>query len=201
MQRFIGSMALLAIAAVVSSQAQAGFLNVAPTVTNTSTGSNSRTDNRVLVGINWTFGSKIVPELVLGFRSMKIKSNGDAHGAGLDLTFPIAGGGITFDKIRVKGIDGRYDVQGELGFGYSVLTNGFLLTGGVQLPYVVGGVDYLQNGGWVPYIGINTQGRYKKPNQTTGHTLSCPTDYTLTAAGESDPQVDGMTCQYSGGPD
>lgn len=200
--------AMTLIGAAVSLPASAGFLPTyqAPTVTTTTTGSTSRTENRALLGINWTFGSKAVPELVLGFRSMKIKTNGDASGAGVDLTFPLANGTIAFDKVRLKGIDGRYDGQGELGVGYSMIANSFLLTGGVQLPYVVGGADYLIYGGWVPYVGVNTVDRYRKPSLNTTRSLSCGSGFSLIAASSAVPpapagsQVDGMTCQSSFAP-
>jgi hypothetical protein len=191
------SVALGVTAVALSLPVNAGVTSIAPNVTTITTGSTSRTDNRALIGINWTFGSKAVPELVLGFRSMKIKSNGDASGGGIDLTFPLAKGAIGFDKIRVKGIDGHYDGQGELGFGYSLVSSSFLLTGGVQLPYIVGGADYLINGGWVPYVGLNTQGRYDRPKQSTTRSLSCNAGYSLVAASVSEPQVDGMTCRFA----
>ena len=201
MQKFILAVALTVGGAAVSLPANAGATvsYTQPTVTTTTSGHSSRTDNRALLGINWTFGGKAVPELVLGFRSMKIKSGGDASGGGVDLTFPFANGSLGFDKIRLKGIGGRYDGQGELGAGYSLLSSSFLLTGGVQLPYVVGGADYLMSGGWVPYVGINTQGRYSRPRLSTTRSLSCQTG-SLVTAGTGVPQadqVDGMTCQSS----
>lgn len=162
-------------------------------------GSASRTDHRALIGVSWTFGNKVVPELVAGFRSVKTKDSGKSSGVGLDLTFPLSGG-IAFDKLRLKGIDGRNDAQGELGFGYSFLGGGWLFTAGVQVPYLNGGADFLANGGWVPYIGINSQGRYKKPSlqSTTTDNLSCGAGLTLVpAAGTVAPSntiLNGQTC-------
>lgn len=144
-------------------------------------GDSSRTNNEVFLGIGWSFGEKTIPELTFGLRSVKTKSNGNSNGVGLDFTFPISNG-ITFDKVRLQAIDRRRDVQGLLGAGYSARSSSFLLTAGVQVPYLTAGVDYLFKGGFAPYVGINTLGRYKQPDVTTGGALSCSAGFDLISA-------------------
>lgn len=166
-------------------------------------GDSSRTNNEVFLGIGWSFGEKTIPELTFGLRSVKTKSNGNSTGVGLDFTFPISNG-ITFDKVRLQAIDGHRDAQGLLGGGYSARSSSFLLTGGVQVPYLTAGVDYLFKGGFAPYVGINTLGRYKQPDVTTGGALSCSagfalisaTDATVAGGGDDLSSVtkDGQTC-------
>ena len=140
------------------------------------------------MGIGWSFGEKTIPEFTFGLRSVKTKGNGNTSGVGLDFTFPISNG-ISFDKVRLQAIDGREDAQGLLGGGYSARSGSFLLTGGVQVPYLIAGVDYLFKGGFAPYVGLNTLGRYKKPDVTTGGALSCNVGFSLIDA--TDPMVAG----------
>ena len=193
---------VIAVGTIVVSQAWAGVV-VAPTPPCTTatcvspTVSGSRTDNKLLVGINWSFGAKVVPELLVGFRSIKTKESGRASGAGIDLTFPF-GNGIAFDKVRLIGLDGRNDALGQLGFGYSALAKGFLFNIGAEVPYAMAGVDYIGGAGWVPYAGLHTQGRYKKPDSLgcgSGYTLQDAGNTTLFPAGvDAAAVVNGKTC-------
>jgi hypothetical protein len=178
-------------AAAQTVNCNANFCSLPDGGVSTTAGASSRTNNEAFLGIVWTFGGKIVPELTLGLRSVKTKSSGSTSGAGLDFTFPISNG-IAFDKVRLMAIDGRQNAQGELGVGYSVLSSSLLVTGGVQIPYLTAGVDYLLKDGFVPYVGINTLARYKKPNPgvTTGGAPYC-SDNTFTLVSATDPLVAG----------
>ena len=53
---------------------------------------------------------------------------------------------------------GSPSVQGLAGFGYDFANQQPLLGLGVQGPYVEGGVNYLFDGQFHPYLGIDTFG-------------------------------------------
>lgn len=154
--------------------AHAGKGGPAPTSTITK---QKRNDNKAFVGINWNWGVRDGATAVVGYRWAKVKENGHVNGSLVDLTFPLAGAKFGLGELHIKGLAGRRSAQGELGVGYGFQAGAFLLNGGARGPYVNVGTDYLFGRGWQPYVGIDTLGRVKRPNETT--TLSCPAGFTL----------------------
>jgi hypothetical protein len=155
-----------------------------PTFTTTVIGQDEASEDEFFVGLNWQFGAQSQPELVVGYRDVDVRSDGDVQGVGLDMTFPLKGG-IKPGELRLKGIDGDEDLQGEFGLGWSFAHEGFLLTGGAQGQYFTAGTDYVFGTGWQPYVGVNTIGEYDQPPYLTETTGSCPAPYVLSANGLS----------------
>ena len=162
--------AVVAVASVaLALPAWAGVGGTAPTTTITKQG---RNDNKIFAGINWNWGVRNGATAVIGYRWAKIKDNERVHGALIDMTFALSGAAVGPGEIHLKALQGRRSVQGELGVGYGLQAGAFLLNGGVRAPYVNLGTDYLFGKGWQPYIGIDTLGRVKKPDEVS--TTTCP---------------------------
>jgi hypothetical protein len=155
-----------------------------PTFTTVVIGQDKVGDDEFFAGINWQFGASSQAELVVGYRDVNVHSDGDVDGYGLDFTFPIKDG-LKVGELRVKGINGQDDWQGEFGMGWSFLHQGFLLTGGAQGNFVTAGTDYVFGTGWEPYIGVNSIGDYDVPPYLTETTASCPSPYVVGNDGES----------------
>ncbi|KFN44230.1 hypothetical protein [Arenimonas oryziterrae] len=151
-----------------------------PTRTTTVVGEEEVNDNEFFVGINWQFGGKSQAELVVGYRDVDVNSNGDVKGAGIDMTFPLTGG-FRAGELRLKGIDGKDDLTGEYGAGWSFDENAFLVTGAAQAEFVTFGTDYLfgKGKGWRPYAGLNTVSGYTPPPYRTVSNVSCPAPFEL----------------------
>lgn len=135
----------------------------------------SRNDNSLYVGINWNFGVRTGATAVLGYRDAKVKSNGNVDGFKVEATWVLSGAPMGFGELRAKYLKGERSAQGEVGLGFSGAHEAFLIHGGVQGPYINGGVDYLFNKGWLASIGVNSLGKVKKPKETT----TCPSGTTF----------------------
>lgn len=172
MKRSMLCIVLGTVFAALALPAHAGKGGPTPTPTTTKQG---RTDNKVYVGINWNFGAREGATAVLGYRAAKTNDRDRVHGAKVELTYVLSGAPMGFGEVRVKALQGRRSAQGELGLGYSIQGEAFLLNGGVQGAYVNAGTDYVFGKGWMPSIGINTLGRLRGATETT----TCPAGSTL----------------------
>jgi len=144
------------------------------------TGSASKTETRAYAGLNWSLGGGTTPALVLGAFRARVKSDGDTTGGNLAFHINLAGG-VKPGKLKLGYLDGKEDLQGELGIGYDFLKQAPLLGLGLNGPHVSAGVDAYANPGFVPYITLHSKGEFDKPNQT-------PSQCVLDAAGTySDP--------------
>ncbi len=159
-----------------------------PTFTTVVIGQDRDRQDEFFAGINWQFGAQSQAELVVGYRDVDVHSDGDVDGYGVDFTFPLKDG-IKFGEMRLKGIDGQEDWQGEYGLGWSFLNEGFLLTGGVQGNYFTLGTDFVFGTGWQPYVGVNSIGSYDAPDFLTETTGSCPAPFVLSQ--------DGLSCEFN----
>lgn len=135
----------------------------------------TKSDNKAYLGIQWDMNVRNSATVVLGYRSAKVSSDDKVHGAAAEMTFALTGPMRGPAEFRIKGFDGKRKSQGELGVGYSLLHQAFLLNAGVQGNHVYGGVDYLFGPGFKPYVGLNTIKRYDAVPQSA----TCPTGYTL----------------------
>jgi hypothetical protein len=105
-----------------------------------------------------------------------VKSNGDTTGAKLAFNINLAGG-FAPGMLKLSYLNGKEDLQGEVGAGYNFIKSAPLLGLGVNAPYVAIGVDGYLNPGFVPYATLHSQGKFSKP-QSQG---TCPTDYIFVA--------------------
>lgn len=167
-----------------------------------SSGSGSKTDNNVYIGLVWTLNHQIsyLPDLSVGFRSLKINSNNDVNGG--DLSGRIRfNEGPSFDSIRLVYVGGNREIQGNLGGGYSFKQKSLLAVAAVESAYIKVGSDFINNEkSFVPYVTLNS---LLKPRTVKGGSLTCPSGSELTSSNDrevrpvapSDSNA-GYTCVY-----
>ena len=117
-----------------------------------------KTEDRAYVGLVWTLKEKssYTPDLILGFRSLKVKSNDNASGGDLSIRMKLEGG-VSFDSTRLVYVGGERDLLGNIGVGYSNANSTLLGTIAVQSSYARLGTDYeLNKNKFVPYLELNT---------------------------------------------
>ena len=144
-----------------------------------STSSSSRTDNKVYAGLVWTLNhqASYLPDLSIGFRSLKVNSNNDVKGGDLNGRVSF-NGGLSFDSFRLVYVGGNRDIQGNLGGGYSFNQKSLLANGAVEGPYIKVGSDFMINDkSFVPYVELNS---LSKPRKVENGSLTCPSGSDLT---------------------
>ena len=117
-----------------------------------------KTEERVYAGLVWTLKEKpsYTPDLILGFRSLKVKSNDNASGGDLSIRMKLEGG-VSFDSTRLVYVGGERDLLGNIGVGYSNTNSTLLGTLAAQGSYARLGTDYeLNKNKFVPYLELNT---------------------------------------------
>jgi hypothetical protein len=123
-----------------------------------------KTEDRVYAGLVWTLKEKpsYTPDLILGYRSLKVKSNDNVRGGDLSIRMKLEGG-VSFDSTRLVYVGGERDLLGNIGVGYSNPNSTLLGTIAVQGSYARLGTDYeLNKSKFVPYLELNTLGNPKK---------------------------------------
>lgn len=145
------------------------------------TGATSETKTRAYAGLNWSLGGGTTPALVLGVFRTKVKSDGDTSGGNLAFHVNLAGG-IKPGKLKLSYLNGKEDIQGEVGVGYDFLKGEPLLGVGINGPHISAGVDAYANPGFVPYFTLHSKGEFDKPSGTSSQ---CVPDNTT--ASYSDP--------------
>lgn len=157
------TLALLLTSALTGSAAFAGNTGF---ILIPATGSASETETRAYAGLNWTLNGGATPALVLGAFRTKVESDGDTSGGNLAFHVNLAGG-IKPGKLKLAYLNGKEDLQGEVGVGYDFMKGAPLLGVGVNGPHVSAGVDAYANPGFVPYFTLHSKGEFDKPNGTS----------------------------------
>lgn len=139
-------------------------------------GSGSNTETKGYAGLVWTLGGKkssAVPGLVVGVRTLKVKSNGQVNnGADLNARFSFIDG-FTFDDARISYVGGKRDFLGNAGVGYSFQHSSFFSTIAAQTAYSRVGLDYaFSPGKLIPYFELLSAG---SPKKGSGSRLGCDT--------------------------
>ena len=122
-----------------------------------------KTEERVYAGLVWTLKEKpsYTPDLILGYRSLKVKSNDNVSGGDLSIRMKLEGG-VSFDSTRLVYVGGERDLLGNIGVGYSNTNSTLLGTLAAQGSYARLGTDYeLNKNKFVPYLELNTLGNPK----------------------------------------
>jgi hypothetical protein len=199
----LASLAVLAVTASVPSFAGIGPCGVTcslPTLTGGTVEGDKR-ETRIFGGVNWVFGSG--PELVVGVRSVRTDADKATSGARFEATFPFSASSISFDKLRLRVVNGQRSSLAELGMGYTFQKKDWLVSGAWQGNHVVLGADFTLTGKqWQPWVGVNTLGRPHLP-QSSGGTLSCANGWQLVDVttlnniiqNDSSYVLNGYTCQ------
>jgi hypothetical protein len=123
-----------------------------------------KTEDRAYAGLVWTLKEKpsYTPDLILGYRSLKVKSNDNVSGGDLSIRMKLEGG-VSFDSTRLVYVGGERDLLGNIGVGYSNPNSTLLGTIAVQGSYARLGTDYeLNKSKFVPYLELNTLDNPKK---------------------------------------
>lgn len=136
-----------------------------------ATGSASKTETKAYAGLNWNLEGGATPALVLGAFRAKVKSDGDTTGGNLAFHINLAGG-VKPGKLKLGYINGKEDLQGEVGIGYDFLKKAPLLGLGLNAPHVSAGVDAYTNPGFVPYITLHSKGEFDEPSQTAAQCVA-----------------------------
>ena len=114
-----------------------------------------RSETVFSIGIQLDFGD-MQPEIVGAVRHTNTDEDNDVVGGKLDVAVPILGEDNFMPTVRVLGLAGSRDVQGEAGLGFDFASQQALVGAGLQIPYVNGGVNFQFDGEWHPYLGVNT---------------------------------------------
>lgn len=165
--------------------------NVPLITTGSPAKSQTETENRVYAGFVWTLQEKTswIPDLSIGFRSLRVKSNDSVNGGEISARIKLKDG-ISFDSTRLSYVGGERDVLGNIGIGYSLTNSSLLGTLAVQVAYSRIGTDYQFNGNkFAPYLEVLTVDKPNKVSKKAGTLVqTCPSGYVLdeTAVGFTD---------------
>ena len=128
--------------------------------------SNSETQDQVYAGLVWSLQDlSMTPELNVGYRTLKVKSNDQVDG--VDVSFKVTlKNGPVFDSTRLSYVGGERNLLGNIGIGYSYTNATLLGTFAAQGPYVRIGADYeLNNEQFKPYLEVLTADSPDKVNK------------------------------------
>lgn len=147
------TLAASAVLASISTIAFAGGFNPAPpTVSNFS----ETETTEGYVGVNLVFGSGgVTPEAVLGVTHGTTDTSNDVTGANASLHVGF-GDGIGLNSVKLTGLAGDLDQQGELGLGYSFDRGSVIGVGGFAGSNVRAGVDFGFDGVLEGYVGLHS---------------------------------------------
>ena len=159
------TLAVLLLSALTGSAAFAGISVPTSYSLIPATGGASKTETRAYAGLNWKLGGGATPALVLGAFRAKVESDGDTSGGNLAFHLNLAGG-VKPGKLKLGYLNGKENLQGEVGIGYDFLKNAPLLGLGINAPHISAGVDAYTGSSFVPYGTLHTQGKFKKPSHT-----------------------------------
>lgn len=123
-------------------------------VSGNSGGSAKNTENIVYSGLVWEiFGEqKLIPQFVIGVRSLEVKDNNNVSGADASLRIKYQDK-FGFDSIRLTYVGGSRDIMGNLGAGYSLSHGSWLGTAAIQGPYTRLSTDYTLSDSKFRYFG------------------------------------------------
>jgi len=174
-----------------------------------SGGVGSRTDTRVYTGLVWELGGNqgLVPQVVFGVSSLRVKSNNRLNGGDLSVRIRFDKG-FSFDSVRLAYVDGNRSARGNLGLGYSFSFRSLMATAAIQLPYLRAGTDFLFNDKqFKPYVELNTLSKPKRVSSacSRGSLLAWPAEtdgyaWNSGTYNESDLFLNGNTCYTDLGP-
>lgn len=122
------------------------LLIIAPNIVLAVEPINSKTENRVYVGLTWGLNSNVnyLPDLSFGVRSMRLDSDNFSNGADLSLLVKYQNSQF-IDSMRLLYVGGSRDTQINLGGGYSFSKNSPFAATYLQIPNIRIGTDYLVN--------------------------------------------------------
>lgn len=114
-------------------------------------------DTRVGIGLRFEFGDNTV-QVVGSVRHTYTNTDNNVTGALAEIAVPVFPDTNFAPKVRAMGTFGNTTFQGEAGIGYDFANEQPLIGVGVQGPYVEAGANYLFDGQFHPYIGVDSYG-------------------------------------------
>ncbi len=114
-------------------------------------------DTRVGIGLRFEFGDNTA-QVVGSVRHTYTNTDNNVTGALAELAVPIFPNTNFAPKARAMGLIGNTTVQGELGIGFDFANQQPLIGAGIHGPYVEAGANYLFDGQFHPYIGVDSYG-------------------------------------------
>lgn len=137
------------------------------------------------VGLRWDFGAE-APAITAGLRYTRTDIDDSVLGAKFDLSLDLEKDVTFTPTIRLLGVAGNRDIQGELGVGIRTFDWQGMMTAGVQLPYINAGANLTFDGTLAPFVEVNGLGRPAAPVLVNGE-FTCPEGPSRLV-----PVVDGM---------
>jgi hypothetical protein len=119
-------------------------------------------ETRFMAGLQWNFGTSN-PELVLGARRTETQSDNSVLGGKFDLAIPINTVDFMKPVVRVMGLGGNRDVQGEFGFAMRLIDWKPMLSLDAQGPYSTAGFNLGLDWKIDPFAGFNSLNRPSAP--------------------------------------
>lgn len=123
-------------------------------------------DTRVGIGLRFEFGDNTA-QVVGSVRHTYTNTDNNVTGALAEIAVPIFPNTNFAPKARAMGLIGNTTVQGELGIGFDFANQQPLIGAGIHGPYVEAGANYLFDGQFHPYIGVDTYGGAPAATSTT----------------------------------
>jgi len=113
----------------------------------------NNSDATAFIGIQMDL-TDLQPQLVGGVRYTDTSASNSVIGAKADIAFPLHATTSFAPTIRLMGLAGNPDLQGETGLGYNFSTSQPVLAIGAQGSFLNGGANFELGRTWKPYIGI-----------------------------------------------
>lgn len=152
-----------------------------PTTSSTNWSSNTW-ETAGFVGLQWNFGTSS-PELLVGIRRTQTNIDDDVAGGKLDFAFKLDTKTFTLPTVRMMGLYGNREIQGEFGAGIQLHDFKPVIGAGAQVPFINLGANYVFGKGLDIYAGFNTLRKPEpaKSGSTPGE-MTCPAGYDLVEA-------------------
>lgn len=115
---------------------------------------------KFFVGLNWTFGAGGQNVEALAGVAYGQVDGGDVTGAKASVHVGLDGG-FNFRKVKLTGLFGDTDLQGEVGAGYDFRRGTVIGVAGVNSDYIHAGADLSFGQGIEGYIGAHSIGDFE----------------------------------------
>ena len=119
----------------------------------------SPSETKAFVGLNWSFGGSATPELILGMSNGRTRADGNVQGSKISAHFDLESG-FTPSKVKATAVFGQASAMAELGAGYDVLGGELIGVVGLNTGNLAVGIDVNIDMELSPYAGFHTIGAF-----------------------------------------
>lgn len=174
-------MALAANFAAAQNSCVEDFGCTLPIVTSTTNiEGGKRTTTGWYAGLVWQLGGQqgMTPNLVLGVRELSVDKTQLVSGGDVHLRVSFRNSQLSLDSVRFAYANGRTNLIGNLGVGYSFRHASPLVTAAAQVDYGRLSADYLMRTADFQFFGeLTTIKNPAKVNSITNKIYGCPSGY------------------------